>query len=128
MYKISSKSIQFVLKILRKNTFLQQSRAINLLFMAITLLFINEFSTFAIPNHFSPVSISMQKLQKIDQKLLKLGSGNEALTDGHSNGSEGKPYYPTTSLWRGIKRQQTMTFRNTYNFSVENHDEGCKIC
>ena len=33
----------FVLKILRKNTYLHQSRAI-------TLLFKNEFSPFAIPN------------------------------------------------------------------------------
>ena len=59
---------------------------------AITLLFINEFSPFAIPNHFSLVSNSMQKLKKIGQKLLKLASGNKALdrrTDGHSNGSEG---------------------------------------
>ena len=49
---------------------------------AITLLFINEFSPFAIPNHSSPISISMQSLKKICQKLLKLESRNETLTDG----------------------------------------------
>ena len=54
----------FVLKILRKNTFLHQSRAI-------TLLFLNKFSPFAIPNHSSPISMSMQSLKKIGQKLLK---------------------------------------------------------
>ena len=115
----------FVLKILRKNTFLHQSRAITLLFIiefspfaipnhsslismsmqslkktvksytnlspettnlhqsrAITLLFINKFSPFAIPNNSSPISMSTQSLKKIGQKLLKLESGNEALTDG----------------------------------------------
>ena len=55
----------FVLKILRKNTFLHQSRAI-------TLLFINEFSLFAIPNHSSLKSMSIQSLKKIGQILLKL--------------------------------------------------------
>ena len=49
----------------------------------------NEFSPFAIPNHSSPTSMSMQRLKKIGQKLLKLESGNEALTDGHSTFSEG---------------------------------------
>ena len=80
----------FVLKILRKIAFLHQSGAI-------TLLFINEFSPFAIPNHDSPISMSMQSLKKMGQKILKLVSGNEALmdgrtdrrTDGHSTGSEG---------------------------------------
>ena len=55
----------FVLKILRKNTFLHQSRAI-------TLLFINEFSPFAISNHSSLISMSLKSLKKISQKLLKL--------------------------------------------------------
>ena len=68
----------FVQKILWKNTFLHQSRAI-------TLLFINEFSPFAIPNHSSLTSMSMQSLKKISQKLLKLDSGNEALTDGRTD-------------------------------------------
>ena len=62
----------FVLKIMRKNTFLHQSRAI-------TLLFINEFSPFTIPNHSSLMSMSMQSLKKISQKLLKLESGNNIL-------------------------------------------------
>ena len=35
---------------------------------AITLLFINEFSPFAIPNHSSLISISMQNSKKIGQK------------------------------------------------------------
>ena len=64
----------FVLKILRKNTFLHQSRAI-------TLLFINEFSPFAISNHSFLISMSMQSLKKMGQTLLKLESRNEALTD-----------------------------------------------
>ena len=51
----------------------------------ITLLFINEFSPFAIPNHSSPISMSMQSLKKIGQKLLKQVSGNEALTDGQTD-------------------------------------------
>ena len=62
----------FVLKILRKNTILHQSRAI-------TLLFINEFSPFAIPNHSFLMSMSMQSLKKIGKKLLKLESGNDIL-------------------------------------------------
>ena len=41
---------------------------------AITLLFINEFSPFAIPNH--SFLISMQSLKNIGQKLLKLESRN----------------------------------------------------
>ena len=73
----SIKGHEFVLKILRKNIFLHQSKAI-------TLLFINEFSPFAIPNHSSPISMSMQSLKKINQKLLKLESRNEALTDGRT--------------------------------------------
>ena len=51
-----------VLKILMKNTFLHQSKAI-------TLLFINKFSPFAIPNHSSLISMSMESLKKIGQKL-----------------------------------------------------------
>ena len=47
-------------------------------------LFINEFSSFAIPNHSSPISMSMQSLKKIGHKLLKIESGNEALTDGRT--------------------------------------------
>ena len=61
----------FVLKILRKNTFLHQ---------AITLLFVNEFSPFAIPNHSSLISMFMQSLKKIGQKILKLESGNDIFT------------------------------------------------
>ena len=70
----------FDLLILRKNTFLHQSRAI-------TLLFMNEFSLFAIPNHPSLISMSMQSLKKIGQKLLKLESGNDIFTSikGHNS-------------------------------------------
>ena len=50
----------FVPKILRKNIFLHQSRAI-------TLLFINQFN---IPNHSSLISMSMQSLKKIGQKIF----------------------------------------------------------
>ena len=67
-----------VLKILRKNTFLHQSRAI-------ALLFINKFSPNAIPNYTSAISMSMQSLKKIGQKLLELETGNEAPTDGRTD-------------------------------------------
>ena len=62
-----------------ETTFLHQSRAI-------TLLFIYEFSQFAIPNHSSLTSMTVQNLKKIGQKLLKLESGNEALMDGRTDG------------------------------------------
>ena len=48
---------------------------------AITLLFQNEISPLAIPYHSSPIPMSMQRLKKIGQKVLKLEHGNEALTD-----------------------------------------------
>ena len=52
------------------------------------LLFQNEISPLAIPYHSSPIPVSMQRLQKIGQKVVKLEHGNEALmdrrTDGHS--------------------------------------------
>ena len=41
----------------------------------------NEFSPFAIPNHSSLISMSMQSLKKIGQKLLNLESRNKALMD-----------------------------------------------
>ena len=68
-----------------ETTFLHQSRVI-------TLLFINKFSPFAIPNHSSLISMSMQSLKKIGQKLLVLESGKrwpmDGRTNGRSNGSE----------------------------------------
>ena len=47
----------------------------------------NEFSPFAIPNHSSLVSMSMQSLKKIGKKLLKLESGNDIFTSikGHNS-------------------------------------------
>ena len=63
----------FDLKILRKNKVLNQLRAI-------TLLFLNEFNPFAIPNHSALISISMQSLKKIGTKVLKLESRNDILT------------------------------------------------
>ena len=62
---------------IEENTSLHQSKAI-------TLLFINEFSPFAIPNHSSLISMSMQNLKTIGQKLHKLESGNKALTEGRT--------------------------------------------
>ena len=67
----------FVLKILSKNPILHQSRAI-------TLLFINKFSPLAIPNHSTMISMSMQSLKTIGQKLFRFKSGNEALADGRT--------------------------------------------
>ena len=87
----------FVLKILRKNTFLHQSRTI-------TLLLINKFSPFAIPNHSFLISMSMQSLKKIGQNLLKLESGNEALTDGRTVTQNFKIFEGyNTFVWRSIK-------------------------
>ena len=65
---------------IEENTFLHQSRAI-------TLVFINEFSPFAIPNHSSLISMSMQSLKKIGQKLLKLESGNDIFTSTKDHNS-----------------------------------------
>ena len=52
------------------------------------MLFQNEISPLAILYHSSPISMSMQSLKKIGQKVLKLEHGNEVLmdrqTDGHS--------------------------------------------
>ena len=57
-------------------------------------VFIYKFSSLAIPNHSSSISMSKLSLKKIGQKLLE--SRNEALTDGWmegwtdtQNGSEG---------------------------------------
>ena len=88
----------FVLKILRKNTFLHQSRVM-------IVLFIYEFSQFAIPNHSSPISMSMQNLKKIGQKLLKLKSPETKRwrTDGRSKWFGGYNIIPRHFLWRGIK-------------------------
>ena len=54
---------------------------------AISLLFINEFSPFAIQNHSSLISMSMQNLKTIGRKLLKLESGNNIFTSikGHNS-------------------------------------------
>ena len=53
----------------------------------ITLLFTNECSSFAIQNHSSLISMSIQRLKKIGQKLLKLESGNDIFTSikGHNS-------------------------------------------
>ena len=58
---------------IEESTFLHQSSAI-------TLLFINKFSPFAIQNHSSLISMSMQSSKKIGQKLLKLESGKVIFT------------------------------------------------
>ena len=70
---------------------------------AITLLFIYEFSPFAIPNHSSFISMSIQSLKKIGQNLLKLESGNEALTDGWTLKRFGGYNILLPFVWRGIK-------------------------
>ena len=63
--KMLSKLIHLFWRYWGKNTFLHRTRVI-------TLLFINEFSPFTIPNHPSLISMSMQSLKTIRQKLLKL--------------------------------------------------------
>ena len=52
---------------------------------AITLLFQNEISPLAIPYHSSPIPMSMQRLKKIGQKVLKLEHRNKALMDGRTD-------------------------------------------
>ena len=52
--------------------------------------------------------MSMQSLKKISQKLLKLESGNEALTDGRTDTQNVKIFEvynntPPLKKWRGIK-------------------------
>ena len=42
---------------------------------------LSKFSPIAIPNHSSLISMSMQSMKETGQKLLKLESGNGALTD-----------------------------------------------
>ena len=84
----------FVLKIYRKNTFLHQSRAI-------TLLFMNKFSPFAIPNYSTLISMFMQSLKKMGQKLLKLSP-------------------ETTFLYQS--RAVTLLFINKFSpFAIPNH-------
>ena len=94
-----------VLKILRKNTFLHKSRAI-------TLLFINEFSPFAIPNHSSLISMSMRSLKKISQKLFKLVSGNKVLTNRQTDKMVRRVEHSTRHFffWQGIKIQTPEKF------------------
>ena len=49
--------------------------------------FINKFNPFAIPNHSSLISMSMQSLKIIGQKLLELESRNNMFTSikGHNS-------------------------------------------
>ena len=44
---------------------------------AITLLFLSEIILLAIPNHSSPITMSMLSLKKIGEKVLMLEHGNE---------------------------------------------------
>ena len=77
------KILSFVLKLLRKNTFLHQSRTI-------TLLFTHEFSSFAIPNHSSPISMSMQfeenrsKTTQVRVRKRSVDGRTDVLTDGRT--------------------------------------------
>ena len=92
------KNSSFVLKIWRKNTFLYQSRAI-------TMLFINKFSPFAIPNH-SQISVSMQSLKKIGQKLLKLRVRKRS--------ADGRTDWRTLKIFRGYN----IIVKSEINFQI----------
>ena len=94
--KVWRKSVKNYLSQSSETTFLYQLRAI-------TSLFINKFSPFAIPNCSSPISISVQSLMKTGQKLLNLESRNKAVTDTQNFW---RVYHNTLPLfvWRGIKR------------------------
>ena len=109
--KFYQNSSRFVMKILRKNTFLHQSRAM-------TLLFINEFSPFEIPKHSSLISMSTQSLKKIGQKLLKLESGNEALTDGQTDTQNFKIFGGYNIIPHHTKKgtfTHALQYRGTFN-------------
>ena len=121
------KNHPFVLKILRKNTLLHQSRAI-------TLLLINELSPFATPNHSSPISMSMQSLKKIEQKLLvrvqkrsadgRTDGPTDGQTDGHSKRLGGYDIIP-----QGIKinqKSQNESIQINLCFSYDKHHTDIK--
>ena len=65
----------FILKILRNNTFFFTS------IKGHNSVGYKQISPSAIPNHSSLISMSMQSLKKIGQKLFKFESGNEVLAD-----------------------------------------------
>ena len=52
---------------------------------AITLDLIDEIYPSTIQNHSFLISTLIQSLKKIGQEMLKIESGNEALTDGHTD-------------------------------------------
>ena len=95
----------FVLKILRKNTFLHQSRAI-------TLLFINEFSPFAIPNHSFPIVMSIQKFEENRNKKkknttrVKSPETKRWRTDGHWKWSGEYNILPNHFFVAGYKNER----------------------
>ena len=51
----------------------------------ITLLFLNEITPLTIPYHSSPIPMSMQNLEKIGKKVLKLEHGNEVQSIFHTS-------------------------------------------
>ena len=65
-YKILSKFIHLFWRYWRKHIFTS--------IKGLNAVVYNKFSPFAIPNHSSLISMSMQSLKKIGQKLLKLKS------------------------------------------------------
>ena len=75
----------FVLKILRKNTFLHQSRAI-------PLLFINKFSLICNPKPLLPNINDLAKIEENRSKTTQVRVRKQSAdgwTDRHSNGLEG---------------------------------------
>ena len=102
----------FVLKILRKNKFLHQSRAI-------TLLFINEFSPFAIPNHSLLISMSMQSLKKIGQKTTQVRVRKRS-ADGRMDGPTNRCY--------SAKRSTSHFSVHPYKIFVQTNELFCPFC
>ena len=83
----------FILKILGEKThFFTKIKGHNSI-----VLFQNKISPFAIPYHSSPISVPVQSLKKIGQKILKLEHEMKRWRmDGHSNT---QPLF----VWPGIK-------------------------
>ena len=89
MYHILGKIIYW-----GKTHFLHKSRAM-------TLLFLNDISLFAIPNHSSPISTPLQSLKKIGKKTPKVRAQKRS-ADGQSNVRRVSHNTPPSFVWRGI--------------------------
>ena len=85
---------------------------------AITLLFINEFSSFAIPNHSSLISMSKQSWKKICQKLPELRVRKRS-ADGRTDTQtvlKVQHNTPPLLMWQDIKIHLTKKKEKEWSF------------